>query len=673
MQKNFFVWIFLTVVSLINVVAVPAEGGDPMGRRRFFALAVVVVVPASAHASISGTVYDGATQQPIAGAIVTQQATAVRDTTASNGTYSLPSVGTNLVITAAHEGYYTGSTEASSPAIGADILLENVPPSDDPAYDFLSPETCGMCHPAQLDQWTSSPMANAGINTWVYDLYDGSGTPGGLGGFVYTRDSELADTNPASDCASCHQPEPWVQSPFRALEDFGSLTEGALHGVSCEICHKIAHVDETRMNYPGVYPGFVTLTRPDHMTQQQVQYGVLGDADFAIPSLMRGSYQPQLVAQTCGACHQDKNDPDEDGDFEEENGVVSEPTFVEWLESPYGNPSSPLYETCAHCHMPSYGATSACTILDPPLVRDPETIRQHRIEGTTPAYLDNAASLSLECALDANEIDARVIIVNDRTGHHVPTGVTVRNMILLVDAWREEDGEPLTHLGTQTVHDLGGIGDPLQGYYAGLPGKLYAKVAHDAGGAGPVFFTEATGILFDNRIPALAADTTRFRFAVPSGGGTLRVRARLLYRRTFRALIDAKAWTSDGHGAPLEDIAAPHFGHLMEMTEWSSGVLAVAGTEPAAPAPRVQILPCPARAGSPIRILAPGLLPARGSVYDPAGRLVWSFGDHAAGREPVLVWDGRDRGGAPVASGVYVLRLSSRKGETLVQRFVIAR
>ena len=42
------------------------------------------------------------------------------------------------------------------------------------------------------------------------------------------------------------------------------------------------------------------------------------------------------------------------------------------------------------------------------------------------------------------------------------------------------------------------------------------------------------------------------------------VRVRLIYRRADRATVDSKSWTTDGHGNPLEDIQAPHFGHLME-------------------------------------------------------------------------------------------------------------
>ena len=80
-------------------------------------------------------------------------------------------------------------------------------------------------------------------------------------------------------------------------------------------------------------------------------------------------------------------------------------------------------------------------------------------------------------------------------------------MILLVEAWRDADGSPLSYTGTQTVHELGGIGDPNQGYYEGLPGKLYAKLLEDPNGNGPVMFTEAAAITFDNRIAALDGTT----------------------------------------------------------------------------------------------------------------------------------------------------------------------
>jgi hypothetical protein len=142
--------------------------------------------------------------------------------------------------------------------------------------------------------------------------------------------------------------------------------------------------------------------------------------------------------------------------------------------------------------------------------------------------------------------------------------VTVRNMILLIEARRSSDGLPLYYASDQVVHNLGGVGDPAQGFYAGLPGKLYAKLIEDIDGNAPTFYTEAAAIVFDNRISALQTDTTEYNFIVPGSGGEVIVEARLIYRRAFRALVDTKQWTEDGHGNPLEDLAPPHFGHLME-------------------------------------------------------------------------------------------------------------
>lgn len=511
---------------------------------------------------VSGVVRDAATLQPLSDAVVRWQATTTATTTDTAGVYTFPSLsGVGLVVVAAKQGYYNAATVVSTPAT-QDILLEAVPQGNDMSYVFREPWQCTFCHPDQVSEWTGSPMNLAGNNSWVYDIYDGSGTPGGMGGFVYTRDSHFATSNPASECASCHQPLAWLEQPHSPMVDAASGHIGYTDGVSCEMCHKVASVDTTKMNFPGFFPGVAVITRPDGPNYDQVMYGVLGDSDFVSTSQMRPSYQPQLEAEVCGVCHQDKNDPDEDGDFEEPNGVISEPTYLEWLASDYANPASTHYATCADCHMKSSGNDTICDVLSPPLIR--ADVRSHDIRGTTPEYLENAVTLAMNAQMVADAVHVEVSIHNDLTGHHVPTGVTIRNMILLVEGFRLDDGVRLVSSGTQVLHPLAGVGSPAAGYYAGLPGKLYAKINHDASGNGPTFFTEATGILEDTRIPALSTDTTQYVFEVPTSGGELEIRARLIYRRSWRALVDAKGWTEDGHGQPLADIAAPHFGHLME-------------------------------------------------------------------------------------------------------------
>jgi hypothetical protein len=526
----------------------------------------VLTSNAAADIVISGTVRDQATSLPVQGATITLQAQGIVAVSDINGTYSLviPDL-VEAVIVAAKKGYYNQSEFFEGDPLNFDINLPMVPHQDDPSYEFMSPESCAGCHPNQYDRWVGSPMADAGLNTWVHDIYNGTGTPTGMGGFVYTRDSTFSATNPNSECASCHQPEPWIQTPFSRMQnptDPGYPSSGVVHGISCETCHKIADVDVNKINFPGVFPGAVEYVRPQGPSFfDQVQFGLLGDVDFTIPGVMQASYNPQLAAETCAACHQDAADPDENHSY---NGVISEPTYLEWVNSAYGDPNSEHFATCLDCHMLATDDADVCTVID--LGRDPNTVRDHRILGSTPEFLENAAELTVESTVGGGILEVDVAVANLYTGHHLPTGVTVRNMILLVEAWNETTGEPLEFMGDQTVHDLGGLGDPALGYYAGLPGRFFAKVNHDASGVGPTFFTDAVGITFDNRIPALQTDESTYTFSVPTNE-PVRVRARLIYRRAFRFLVDAKQWTEDGHGQPLADVAGPDYGHLMESSD----------------------------------------------------------------------------------------------------------
>ena len=514
---------------------------------------------------VSGILTNGNTGQPLGNAWVSAQGLFNRTQTAADGSFTLdlPATPSGITLVGAAKGFYSASIGTGSPASGLNLSLTPSPQTDNLAYSLLAPDNCAsFCHTEQLAQWQDTPMAKAGLNTWVHDIYDGSGTPGGMGGFVYVRDSVHASVNQNSECASCHQPQYWLENPDTALlNPPGIPPSGVAHGVSCEICHKIADIDESRINFPGLHPDSVTVTRPP--SGRQVQYGVLRDVSFNIPGTMEPSYQPQLVAEVCGACHQDKNDIHDNGQFD---GITSEPTYSEWASSPYGDPASPQYQTCVDCHMPAVNGGRVCQAITPP-ARDPDAVRSHQILGTTPEYLENAVELTLDSRIVNGELIVDVDIYNHATGHHVPSGVTIRNMILLVEAWDADQGspdQPLAYTGNQQVHELGGVGDPAQGYYAGLPGKLFAKINHDANGNGPTFFTDATGITLDNRIPALSHDLSQYRFQVPPTVSQVQVRARLIYRRSFRFLLDAKAWQEDGHGAPLEDIAAPYFGHLME-------------------------------------------------------------------------------------------------------------
>ncbi|MDP7004961.1 MAG: carboxypeptidase regulatory-like domain-containing protein, partial [Phycisphaerales bacterium] len=484
-----------------------------------YCLTTSISTVAFADVTVSGVVRDYSDNSPVEGALVTLQATSTRTTTNQKGYYELTIPGdAGSIIVAASKGYFNTPTTFDGSPTGLNINIEPVPQYDNDYYSLLDPTSCGMCHPEQLSDWENSPMQKAGINTWVHDIYAGNGSPGGMGGFVYLRDSVWAESNPASECSSCHQPESWIPEPFTALEgpdDPGYPSAHATHGISCDVCHKVADVDVDKINHPGIYPGAVTFTRP---YDDQVQYGLLGDATYHNP-MMGPSYQPQLVAEVCGTCHQDKNDPHEDESFD---GIISEPTYIEWVESPYGDPNSGMYATCLDCHMLPNDSTNACEVLYPPLEREPGTLRSHMILGSTATYLDNSAELLVGAEVVDGELQVEVDVFNNGVGHHLPTGVTVRNCILLVEAF-DDDGNALDFTGDQVVHALGGVGDPAEGYYADEPGKLFAKCNHGEDGTGPTFYTDATGIIFDTRIPAMSIDSSDYSFALPAGGGDVTV------------------------------------------------------------------------------------------------------------------------------------------------------
>jgi len=524
------------------------------------------ILSSSVGAQVSGTVVDDESGEPIAGAVVSVQASNIETTTDAVGAFELSeATGAALTIVAGAKGYFYASIVDGAPASDLELRLESVPQEDDLNYTFSSPERCGACHPAQYEEWLDSPMQKGGMNTWVYDIYDGTGTgTEDLPGFIYLRDSVFAESNPASECASCHQPEPWARQPFEPMGNRSEATAGMIHGVSCDVCHRIADIDTSKPNFPGIYPGVVTLSRPIDQNWV-VMYGVLGDVTYESTGWMRASYQPQLHSEVCAACHQDANDPTETQNFESPESIISEPTYLEWEASPYADPDSEHYAECVDCHMAPTNAQAACDRVS--LNRPAGDVRSHRIVGTTAEFLENALSMTMDAEIVGDSVEVEVAITNDQTGHHVPTGVTIRNMILLVEAWQKSTGEPLEHTGETVIHDLGGVGDPAEGYYAGLPGRLYAKINQAENGNSPTFFTDAVTIVEDNRIPALATDTTHYTFAVPDDPGEIEVRARVIYRRSWRALVDGKQWQYDGHGKPLEDIAPPHFGHLMASAE----------------------------------------------------------------------------------------------------------
>jgi len=99
----------------------------------------------------------------------------------------------------------------------------------------------------------------------------------------------------------------------------------------------------------------------------------------------------------------------------------------------------------------------------------------------------------------------------------------------------------------------GGVGTVEEGNYAGLPGKGFAKVLKDLlpypdgrrkrhfQNEYPAPHWRPTLVESDDRIPANQSDVSNYQFHVPKTlSRSLHITTRLLYRRVYKNLLDAK-------------------------------------------------------------------------------------------------------------------------------------
>ncbi len=488
----------------------------------------------------------------------------------AGGSFVVPVPAGSHVITAAAPEYYNGCYMASGAAdctpivaggTDAGIVLESLPTDDDPAHVFQAPETCATCHAAIYEQWTRSTKARTNRNGWVAGLYNGTDATMGLGpppdpnrppyfGFLSRHNVDAAGPTRNGECANCHQPEYVGVEPTNT--NFNRFTGAEHRGVTCAFCHKIVDVDVSpagigRPNLVGGHgaPGHgdaLALPAKTIMRRSTIDpglyFGPLDDVTFRTVD-MRASYGAVLrSSRLCAACHEDNADPrDANGDFRGTyDGPPSQTTYSEWAASPYAAAGV----ECQDCHMPPVEAARLCDVVDIP--RDARQVRSHAFEGTTPEFLRRAVTLRSAAVVDRDTLRVTVDVTNSGAGHHVPTGVTLRNLVLVVSV-RDRDGNRLEQIDGAVVSNWGGVGDPERGAFAGLPGRGYARVLVDEFLAENVLFTEAVQE-FDNRIAAGATDTTAYAFQLPKQWAKLdiRVETRLHYRRAFKPIADQRRW-----------------------------------------------------------------------------------------------------------------------------------
>ncbi len=522
----------------------------------------IVCCGGPAWGAVAGRVVAAGSRAPIAGARVRLQAQddplALSD---ADGRFTLPvEFGGTAVITAgvaydcaAAVNYTTNGVFARNGASDVLIELEPMPEEDNDAYVPIKakpPNACGDCHSEHYLAWRGSAHARAAVNPWVLDVYSGNGTAGGSAGYVF-RDTHDADDT--GSCATCHTPVAEARAPGTLFLDEVTGTS-ELEGINCSACHTIDDVNhETQLLH---LQGNATMRFPlagvgGSATHEYV-WGPLDDVSYAF---MRPAYAPIFrESRFCASCHEYIN---------VETGAPGQKTYSEWLASRFAVPGAE-YRTCQDCHMPELGIG---TIADPPppfegveVIRPSNQRHAHDFPGSTAERLREAVEVELDVRAEDGRVLATTRVHNAGAGHAFPTGVSIRNVLLVLDT--EVDGTAATQVAGPIVPDWANddVEGLQEGDYGGRPGQGYAKISEGRiNGQGetvsPVLFVDAERVLSDTTIPSGATSTAEYEWRLPEGtraGATLRVSARLLYRRAFRALMVTKGWTTAADGGPIE-------------------------------------------------------------------------------------------------------------------------
>jgi hypothetical protein len=487
-------------------------------------------VSADPSGTVSGIVVDE--DGPVPGATVRIQATTNSTLTALDGTFTLDGLveGVPVTVSAWKNEYYCAKVEGVTPPIsGVTLTLRLYQTNDNPDYEWIPPtgdNSCYSCKPGVTQIWLDNDAhGRSGTNPRFLSLYTGTDITGTT---VISPGYKLDFPSTTGNCATCHAPGAAVDAPFTTDMSLLSGVDRDF-GVHCDFCHKVAGMylnPATGLPYPNA-PGVLSMDirRPFPESERyQLFFGTFDDDN--VPQ--EDTHLPLIAkSQWCATCHQFSF-----------WGIPIYQSFKEWQESPY--PQSGI--ECQTCHMPAPSILNGqvLTNVAPSLggvERDPQTIHAHTMPGAANAeLLQNTVAMTVAAYQVANTVQVSVTLTNVAAGHHVPTDFPGRHMILAVAA-TDGQGQALPLQSGPTVPEWGGA-------QAGQPGKAFAKVLRDVktGESPVVSYWKQTLIVSDNRIPALGSDTSAYTFAVPADGGEVNVTARLLFRRAFQPLTEAKGW-----------------------------------------------------------------------------------------------------------------------------------
>ncbi|NVN99382.1 MAG: cytochrome C [Geobacteraceae bacterium] len=311
---------------------------------------------------------------------------------------------------------------------------------------FTPPQTCGGCHPRQYNEWKGSVHNMALIDP----IYQGELNKAGKAvGHTITR-----------QCEGCHSPAGMVTGEIKGAGLKG-LSEMALAGVSCDICHSISAV--THLQTPTHEPenGSMFLSPgKDGKPVKRAPYKPSENCGGGFHQCEQTSFK--LKSEICASCHNvyhfDAHFPIEATQNEWKAGayaqadilcqdchMVDTKTFLEVADT-FRKPKREEYRhyfNGANYLLSYLGAEAAKISGDSRLAKNLmaqydmaiERLKSSADLEVTPVYRNGALA------------EIKVRTRNIRAGHNLPTSLTnIRQMWLEVVA-RDENGKVVLSTG----------------------------------------------------------------------------------------------------------------------------------------------------------------------------------------------------------------------------------
>ncbi len=472
--------------------------------------------------------------------------------------------GQRLMVTAGKEGWFNNGQATDRFGRIGDILLNPIYLNDRPDYRFISPVTCSRCHVNLTRYYDQSKMAHTTSNPKVLDMYYGTDALLRKGkGPGYRLDNPRSQGN----CTQCHAPSvagavPWSQD----LNDVLRSPRTEWDGISCDYCHKVRKVIKDKTKASG---RAALLERQSPIRGNSIM--VFGPYDDVTAPPMAASYNPLFdTGQFCATCHSHSQklasgktwdsstvytmDEWKGFGLDSNNYLPIQTTYQEWKQWQDQLPADDANKgkKCQDCHM---SWRKEMLPYDNFVVdghardmwgnyRSPKNIRPHHFDGGTETQLKTALSMEVEGEISDKKLSVSVFITNTNGGHWVPTGETMRSVMLLLNV-TDSSGKPLEMIEGSRLPDWAGKGKTEDGNYAGLPGAVFARVLGDDDGNLNVPFWKATRVVFDSRIRPKKSVEIKFEYALRDPEDELTAEARLIYRPVIRPLAAIKNWDAE--------------------------------------------------------------------------------------------------------------------------------